>query len=75
MERHYWVYMLSNGFNGTLYTGTTSGIARRAHEHRNKLYNGFSKKYKTIRLVWCASFPTAMEAIAFEKKIKKWRRE
>ena len=75
MERRYWVYIVADKPNGTIYTGFTSDIARRSYEHRHKLYDGFSKKYKTERLVWCGEFPTAMEAIAFEKKIKKWRRE
>jgi putative endonuclease len=31
--------------NGTLYTGVTNDIARRAWEHREGLVGGFKKKY------------------------------
>jgi len=60
---------------GTLYIGVTNDIARRSYEHREGLYKGFTKKYGLKALVWCAEFPTALEAITYEKKIKKWKRD
>jgi len=47
-----WVYTMTNRPNGTLYTGVTSNMPRRAFEHRNGLVNGFSKRYGLKRLVW-----------------------
>ena len=73
-ERHFWVYIVADEPYGTLYVGVTNNIARRAHEHREGLIEGHTKKYGLKKLVWCAEFPTAMDAIAFEKKIKKWKR-
>jgi putative endonuclease len=32
-----WVYIMTNRRDGTLYTGVTSDIARRAFEHRQGL--------------------------------------
>jgi putative endonuclease len=35
-----WVYIMTNRPNGTLYTGVTADIARRAYEHREGLCKG-----------------------------------
>ena len=59
---------------GTLYTGISSDLPRRIYEHKNGLYEGFTKNYGLTNLVWCEQFQTAMEAIEAEKKIKKWKR-
>ncbi len=40
--------------NGTLYTGMTRDLARRAFEHRESALNGFTKCYSVRRLVWYA---------------------
>jgi len=47
-----WVYTMTNRPNGTLYTGVTSDMLRRAFEHRNGLIKGFTKRYGLKRLVW-----------------------
>jgi hypothetical protein len=47
-----WVYMMTNRPNGTLYTGVTTCIARRAWEHRECLVPGFTKRYGLKRLVY-----------------------
>ena len=60
---------------GTLYTGITNSLARRSYEHREGLYAGFSKKYGLKMLIWYQEFPTALEAIEYEKRIKKWKRD
>jgi putative endonuclease len=73
-ERSFWVYIVTDKPYGTLYVGVTNDIARRAHEHREGLIKGHTKKHGLKKLVWCAEFPTAIEAIAFEKRIKKWKR-
>lgn len=44
------------------------------YEHENKLFKGFTAKYNVTDLVWTEEFPTALEAIAAEKKIKGWVR-
>jgi len=46
-----WVYIMTNRPNGTLYTGVTSDLARRAWEHREGLIDGFTKQYGLKRLV------------------------
>lgn len=66
--------MLASGRNGTLYTGVTNDLARRVFEHREGLIEGFTRKYGVKTLVWYELYPTAIEAIAAEKRIKRWRR-
>lgn len=73
-ERIFYVYIMASGPNGTLYTGVTSDIGRRAYEHREGLIEGFTKKYGVKRLVHYDVFPTAELAIRREKRIKKYPR-
>ena len=58
-----------------MYTGVTSGIIKRTHEHKNKLVDGFTKKYNLHRLVWYELHETVESAITREKRIKKWEQK
>jgi len=60
--------------NGTLYVGVTGNLAKRVYEHREGLLKGFTRRYGVKMLVWYEHFPTADEAISFEKRLKRWRR-
>ncbi len=40
---------MTNKRNNVLYTGVTSDLKRRAYEHREKLNEGFTKKYNTSK--------------------------
>ncbi len=64
------VYIVTNGRNGTIYTGVTSDLTKRAYQHRNGLVNGFSKRYKCKLLVWYEIHETMESAISREKQIK-----
>jgi len=44
------------------------------YEHQNKAVPGFTQKYNIYKLIFVESFPSALEAIAAEKKIKGWTR-
>jgi len=59
----------------TLYTGVTSNILRRAWEHKEKLIEGFTKKYNIDRLVHYEFFEDMPTAITREKEIKGWLRK
>jgi putative endonuclease len=74
VERTFYVYMLASQRNGTLYVGVTSHLSRRVYEHREGTMPGFTAKYGVKMLVWYELFATAREAIAFEKRLKRWRR-
>jgi putative endonuclease len=68
------VYIVTNRRDGTLYTGVTSHLARRAWEHRDGIVPGFTKKYRLKRLVWAERHETIQAAIQREKNIKHWPR-
>jgi putative endonuclease len=47
----YYVYMMTNHL-GTLYVGVTNDLRRRVWEHKQKLIEGFTKRYNITRLVY-----------------------
>ena len=73
-EHRYFVYLMASARNGTLYVGVTSNLAGRVGEHRDELFDGFTKKYGVHKLVWFEEFGDIHEAILREKRIKKWHR-
>ena len=74
MHKLYYVYMLASRRNGTLYTGVTNDVGRRAWEHKNDLIEGFTKTYGVHMLVWYEVHEDINVAIAREKQIKGWNR-
>jgi putative endonuclease len=64
------VYIVANRRRGTLYTGVTSDLPRRAFEHREGLVKGFTTKYGCKVLVWFKLHETMIDAITREKQIK-----
>ena len=72
-DRQYCVYILSNQ-SRTLYVGVTGKIKERVHQHKQKLVDGFTKKYNIDRLVYLEVFRDVHSAIAREKAVKGWRR-
>ncbi|MFH2068238.1 MAG: GIY-YIG nuclease family protein [Candidatus Omnitrophota bacterium] len=75
MPRQYFVYILTNKNNKVLYTGVTNDLSRRVWEHKEKLVDGFSKKYNLTKLVYCEETDKIEDAIAREKQIKGWLRK
>ena len=73
--KKFYVYILCNKRNGTLYTGITSDLIKRIYEHKNNLVEGFTRKYNIHRLVWYEIHETAETAISREKQIKAWKRQ
>ena len=63
-------YILFNKQNGTLYIGVTSNLVKRVYEHKNKLVDGFTKKYNIDKLGYYEIFDDIEEAIIREKKLK-----
>jgi len=64
------VYMMASRRNGTLYTGVTSDLPRRAFEHREGVIAGFTRRYGCKMLVWREFHDTMASEIAREKQIK-----
>jgi putative endonuclease len=71
----YFVYLLSNGPYGALYTGVTNDLVRRVSEHKSGEIPGFTKRYGIDQLMWFEVHNSIIEAIAREKRIKVWKRE
>ena len=61
---------MTNVGNTVLYVGVTNDLVRRIHEHKEKLVNGFTKKYKIVKLVYYEVFQDIENAILREKQIK-----
>ena len=74
-DKQYYVYILTNKSNEVLYTGVTNDLTRRIYEHRNKLVEGFSKKYNLTKLVYYEVTTDIESAISREKQLKNWHRD
>ena len=75
MNNLYFVYIITNVNNTVLYVGVTNNLIRRMYEHKNKLIEGFSKKYNLNKLVYYIETTDVNSAIAYEKKIKGYTRK
>ena len=74
-DYNFYVYILTNWNDEVMYIGMTNNLERRLYEHKNKLVEGFTKKYNVNKLVYYEQGNDVHAAIAREKEIKKWRRE
>ncbi len=70
MDKHSYVYIMTNPVNTVLYTGVTSDLKKRVWEHREKLVQGFTKKYNVTKLVYYEASDDVLSAISREKQIK-----
>jgi len=75
LDKQFYVYLLANKRNGTLYLGMTNDLIRRVYEHKNKITKGFASKYDVSKLVWFETHSNAAVAITREKQIKEWKRQ
>ena len=71
----YYIYILSNGTNSTVYIGVSNDLRRRIKEHRQGEDNSFTKRYHVYKLVYFEEYSNVNDAIAREKQLKCWRRE
>lgn len=58
-----------------MYIGVTSDLIKRIYEHKNKLIDGFTKKYDVDKLGYYEIYEDIQEAIKREKQLKSWIRE
>lgn len=66
---------MTNKPNGVLYVGVTNDLINRIYQHKNGLADGFTKKYHLDKLVYYENTNDLYEAIAREKRLKKWHRQ
>ena len=72
---NYYVYILTNKNHTVLYIGVTNNLKRRIKEHKDKINEGFTKKYNVDKLVYFEKHQYINKAIKREKQLKKWRRQ
>jgi putative endonuclease len=69
------VYIMTDKPRGTLYIGVTSQFLVRVSQHRDGVYEGFTKQYGLKRLVWYERRESMVGAIQREKSLKRWPRD
>jgi putative endonuclease len=74
-DRQSFIYILTNKYNIVLYTGVTSDLKKRVWEHKEKLVDGFTKRYNVTKLVYYEAFADIRDAIAREKQVKAGSRQ
>ena len=75
MHKQGYIYLLTNERNTVIYTGVTSDLQKRVYEHKEKLVEGFTKKYNINKLVHYEVSDDIESAIVREKQIKAGSRK
>lgn len=76
MPKGGFIYFLSNQFHTVLYTGVTSNLSNRVHQHKTGAFkNAFTSKYNTNILVYYEVFDRIEDAITREKQLKAGSRQ
>lgn len=65
--KDYYVYMMTNKNHKVLYIGVTNNLEKRIYEYKNKLIEGFTKRYNCTKLVWYTS-TNNIESEQYNKK-------
>ena len=73
--KQYYMYILANKRNGTLYVGFTDDLIKRVFQHKNVLVDGFTKRYGVKKLVYYEHSDSKEGALLREKQIKEWHRK
>jgi putative endonuclease len=71
----FYVYITASKPRGVLYTGMSSDLPGRSWEHRERVVDGFTKRYWAGRLVYFEAHESADSAIHRERQLKRWRRD
>jgi len=75
-EHCYYLYIMANDRNGTLYIGVTNNLFTRSFQHKLKINkDSFTAKYNIDRLVYYESYQYIQDAIQREKQMKVWQRQ
>ena len=69
------VYILASRYRGALYTGVTSDLLGRIHQHRSGTFDGYAKRRGIASLVWFERYEDIEIAIRREKTVKRWPRQ
>ncbi|MBU2592828.1 MAG: GIY-YIG nuclease family protein [Patescibacteria group bacterium] len=69
-QKRGYVYILANKHNTVFYVGVTSDLKKRVWQYKNKVVDGFTKKYQLNRFIYFENFGLIEEAVRREKYIK-----
>ncbi|UUL82425.1 GIY-YIG nuclease family protein [Sphingomonas qomolangmaensis] len=67
----FWTYILRCN-DGSFYTGHTDHLERRIGQHHTGQIAGHTKHRRPVTLVWSEGFPSRLEALEAERRIKGW---
>jgi putative endonuclease len=70
----FYVYIVANKRNGTIYIGSTDDLAERIWKHKIKAFAGFTAKYGCDKLMWFEAHETRESAFIRERRMKEWLR-
>jgi putative endonuclease len=74
-EKNFYVYMLASRQNGTIYKGVTSDLVKRIGQHKFEKNSQFTSQYNVKRLVWYKACGNWEDAIAWEKRLRRYPRQ
>jgi len=74
-RRMAYVYILECN-NSSYYVGLTQRdhLEERIGEHQSGVFAGYTSLRRPVKLVWAQHFPLIIDAIGFERQIKRWSR-
>lgn len=72
--KEFWVYILKCS-DDSFYTGKTSNLTKRINEHQIGKYKGYTYSRRPVNLVYSMKYYDVKEAIAAERRIKRWSRK
>ena len=71
----FYIYITASAPRGVLYVGMTSDLPGRIWEHRERVQDGFTRRYWVDRLVYFEVHDSAEVAARRERSLKRWRRD
>ncbi len=74
-QKDLYVYILTNKNHTVLYTGVSSDLVNRVWKHKNRVIEGFTKRYNVDKLVYYEGPGDPIHTIEREKQIKAGSRQ
>lgn len=71
----YCIYIMTNEWGTTFYVGFTGELNSRVYAHKEKLAEGFTRRYNLTKLVYYECGDDYEGMLAREKQIKRWSRK
>jgi putative endonuclease len=73
-DRRYYCTYIMGSLTGTLYIGVSGNLHGRVFQHKFHHFEGFTKRFEVIRLLYWESYDEVHKALAREKQLKGWSR-